>query len=206
MRLGLLADIHEHVENLRSALIWFSKSGVDQVVVLGDVVDMGKRIDETCQLLTDAGAIGVWGNHDFGMCCNPDDELRRKYPKSTLDFMTSLRPRMDIGECHFCHIEPWLDPESLADLWYFDGTPDEHRDLGRIFRAVPNRLIFAGHFHKWILATPETFVSWEGKSRAHLVGSRYFVVVGPVCTGESAVYDTSTCELAPFRCDSLCDD
>ena len=66
MKLGLLTDIHEHVEHLRKALDHFEREDVDQVVVIGDVFELGKRIEETCHYLTEAKAVGVWGNHDYG--------------------------------------------------------------------------------------------------------------------------------------------
>src|SRR5947208_2163570 len=68
MRLGLLADIHEEVDLLRLALDRFRHEAVDQVVVLGDVAETGERLTETTLLLAGAGAVGVWGNHDFGLC------------------------------------------------------------------------------------------------------------------------------------------
>jgi hypothetical protein len=148
-------DIHEHVENLRSALDSFAGQKVDQVVVIGDVCETGEWIEETCRLLAEAGAVGVWGNHDFGMCVEPTEKIRTKYPAVVLDFMTSHRPRLDIEGCYFAHVEPRLNPEELADLWYFDGPPDEHGKLDRIFDAVPHRIMFAGHYHKWLLAAPD---------------------------------------------------
>ena len=51
MKLGLITDIHEHVEHLRTALDRFHSEGVDQVVLIGDVLEMGKRMEETCRLL-----------------------------------------------------------------------------------------------------------------------------------------------------------
>ncbi len=77
MKLGLLTDIHEHVGNLRSALQSFQQQHVDLIVVIGDVFELGKHLDEACHLLADAGAIGVWGNHDYGLCVRPDDQTRR---------------------------------------------------------------------------------------------------------------------------------
>ena len=60
------------------------------------------------------------------------------------------------------------------DLWYFDGPPDEHGRLDRIFNAVSNRSLFAGHFHKWLLATPQGIIDWCGDRVIHLDGdSRY---------------------------------
>ena len=200
MKLGLITDIHEQVEFLRLALDRFDKEQVEQIVMIGDVFETGERIEETCRLLTDANAIGVWGNHDYGLSFEPDDVIRSKYPASVIDCMTSLRPSLEVGGCHFSHVEPWLDPENVADLWYFDGPPDEPGKLQRIFSAVPNRVMFAGHFHKWLLATPEGIADWQGESPIRLLeDQRYFVVVGALCEGRCAVYDTEAAVLMPFN-------
>ncbi|MBC8877105.1 MAG: metallophosphoesterase family protein [Planctomycetes bacterium] len=63
MKLGLLTDIYEQVELLRIALDHFRQEQVDKIVLLGDVFETGERIEETCRLLGEARAIGVWGNH-----------------------------------------------------------------------------------------------------------------------------------------------
>jgi predicted phosphodiesterase len=199
MRLGLLSDIHEHVENLKAALDRFSREQIDQIVVLGDVFEMGERIDQTCRLLAAAKAIGVWGNHDFGLFVELDEKTRTDYPASVIDYMASLRPRLEFGGCHFTHIEPWLNPESVADLWYFEGPPDEHGKLERIFNAVPNRVMFAGHYHKWLLATPNGIDGWRGDVPIRLDDGRYFVVLGALCEGRYAIFDTDTSELVPFN-------
>ncbi len=96
MKPGLMTDIHEHVEHLKTALNRFQVEGVDQVVVIGDVFETGERIDETCRLLAGADAIGVWGNHDFGLCVEPNEEFRTKYGDDAINFMTSLKPRLDV--------------------------------------------------------------------------------------------------------------
>lgn len=203
MKLGLITDIHEEVEHLRTALDCFRRSQVEQIVVIGDVFEMGGRIEETCRLLAEAKAIGVWGNHDFGLCFEPDDHVWARYPSVVIDYMTSLRPRLDVGGCHFTHVEPWLNPVDVADLWYFEGPPDEHGKLERIFNAVPNRVLFTGHYHKWLLATPEGITGWKGESPIRVDQGRYFVVVGALCEGRFAIFDTETSELLPFNLPSF---
>src|SRR4051794_33669799 len=37
--------------------------------------------------------------------------------------MAALRPRLEVEGCLFVHVEPWLDPERIEDLWYFDDEP-----------------------------------------------------------------------------------
>ena len=199
MKLGLVTDIHESVELLDSALSRFRKEGVDQVVVIGDVFEMGDRIEETCALLAAVHAVGVWGNHDFGLCVEPDEHIRRRYSPVVLDFMTSLHPRHAIEECCFTHVEPWLDPEKIEDLWYFDGVPDTAAKLDRIFTAGPHRLMLAGHFHCWLLATPAGITDRRGECPISLANGRYYAVIGALCDGYSAILDTATWELVPIR-------
>lgn len=203
MKLGLLTDIHEHVEHLHTALDLFRTENVDQVVVIGDVLAMGHRIEETCRLLSEANAIGVWGNHDYGLCVEPMANDCAKYGDIVIRFMTSLRPRLQIEDCYFAHVEPWLNPEDVADLWYFDGPPDQHEKLDRIFNAASCRLSFAGHFHKWLLATPDRVEEWKGGKPIRLEAGRFFVVIGALCEGRFAIFDTRTSELIPFNNQSM---
>ena len=199
MKLGLITDIHEHIEHLQTALNRFQAECVDQVVVIGDVFKMGERIEETCRLLAEAQAIGVWGNHDFGLCVEPKDEFRTKYGHIVIRFMTSLKPRLDVAGCHFTHVEPWLNPEDVMDLWYFEGPPNEPHKLDRIFNAVPNRLMFGGHYHSWLIVTPDGITDWNGHCPIHLTEGRFFVVVGAICEGQYATFDTESSELVPFN-------
>ena len=94
------------------------------MVVLGDVFELGLRLKETVALLDDAGATGVWGNHDFGLCADPSEEMRQEYGERVVSMMGRLRPRLEIDGCLFTHVEPWLNPEKFEDLWSFEGHPD----------------------------------------------------------------------------------
>jgi hypothetical protein len=200
MKLVLLTDIHQQVELLRIALDRFRQEQVDKIVVIGDVFETGERIEETCRLLAEARAIGVWGNHDYGICTSPSDEIRIKFSASIIGFMKSLRPRLELDGCYFAHVEPWLDPEDITDLWYFEGPPDDNGRLDRIFNAKPHRLMFAGHYHDWLLVTPDGIADWSGECPVRLDGGRYFVVVGGLLEGRYATLDTDKSELVPFTC------
>ena len=200
MKLGLITDIHEQVSYLEIALDELERQGVDQIVVMGDLFEMGERLEETTDLLSRAGAIGVWGNHDFGLCVDVEEDLRARYAGSVLEFMARLRPRLTIEDCHFTHVEPWLNPEELTDLWYFQGIPDDAEKLARSFDALPHPIMFVGHFHRWQLATPAGPLDWRGDS-AVILGrdERYLVVVGALCEGHFAVFDTESWELRPYK-------
>jgi predicted phosphodiesterase len=199
MKIGILADIHEDLENLRRALAILQDQGADRLIVLGDVFELGHRLDATVELLDEAGAVGVWGNHDFGLCRDPHEDTRRRFSRRVLDFMAGLRPRLEVEGCLFTHVEPWLDPEKVEDLWYFEGPPETPEDLARSFDAVPHRVLFVGHLHRWLLGTPEGLRPWSGEGPVMLeAGSRYLVAVHAVCEGRCALFDTQTDRLVPF--------
>ncbi len=114
--------------------------------------------------------------------------------------MASLQPRLEIGGCLFTHVEPWLDPHKIEDLWYFDGPPDSAEKLARSFSAVSHRILFIGHMHRWLLGTPNGPVSWRGEAPVRLDNwERYLVVVHAVWDGKCALFDTQTNELVPFE-------
>ena len=200
MKLGLLADIHEQTKQLRTAIAVLQQHGAERFVVLGDVFELGKRMEETVALLQQVQAVGVWGNHDIGLCFDPDEKVCQRYSAAVLSFMGSLQPRLEIDGCLFTHVEPWLDPHKIEDLWYFDGPPDSKEKLARSFAAVPHRIMFIGHMHRWLLGTPNGLMPWRGERPLLLDGrERYLVAVHAVWDGKCALFDTQTNELVPFE-------
>jgi hypothetical protein len=199
MKLGILADIHEQTRELRKAIAVLQQHGAKRFVVLGDVFDMGKRLEQTVEVLQQVGAVGVWGNHDVGLCFDPDEKVCRRYSPAVLDFMGRLQPHLEIDGCLFTHVEPWLDPHKVEDLWYFDGPPDSPEKLARSFAAVPHRILFVGHFHRWLLGTPNGPLPWRGEGPVRLdSATRHFVVIHAVWDGWCALFDTQTNELTPL--------
>jgi len=199
MKLGILADVHEHVKELRKAIDILGQHGADRFVVLGDVFETGKRIEKTVRLLQEVRAVGVWGNHDVGLCFDPSDKVCERYSSAVLDFMGSLQPHLEIDGCLFTHVEPWLDPHKVEDLWYFDGPPDTPAKLARSFAAVSHRVVFLGHFHRWLLGTPDGLLPWRGDGPVRLDDqARYLVVVHADWDGHCALFDTQTNDLLPF--------
>jgi hypothetical protein len=200
MRLGILADIHEEVEHLAMALERFRRERVDQAVVLGDVVCTGERIALTVELLRTADPVGVWGNHDFGLCQQPAPSVRQRFDSSVLDFMATLRPRLELAGCLFTHVEPWLDANDVIQLWYYEGLPDTPEKASRSFDACPHRLMFVGHFHRWLITTRTGSLDWDGSRPIILAPpERYLVAVAAVCDGRCAIFDTVTSVLMPCQ-------
>ena len=204
MRIGIVADIHEEVEPLRQALAEFRRRNVDVVVSLGDACDTygpGGRTAEVVALLRAANAVGVWGNHDVGLCFDVPERLNREAGSEVLNFMAGMQPQLVVAGCRFSHVEPWLDARRVEDLWYFNGPPDTLEKVARSFAAVPERHLFVGHFHRWLVMTPSGRIDWNGESSLAMEEeTRYLVVVAPVLSGWCAIFDTSTSRLVPVRC------
>jgi len=201
VKLGIVSDIHEAVDLLARALARFRRLGVDRVVVLGDVFETGPRLEATVGLLAEARAVGVYGNHDHGLCVEPSDCLRARYPGPVLDYMAGLLPRMEIDACLFAHREPWLDGTDVAQIWHVDEQPLTPDLLARSFVAAPDhRAIFVGHFHRWLAATRLGPLPWDGKRPLALFSPAgpTLVVVNAVCEGYAATFDTATGELRPL--------
>jgi hypothetical protein len=205
MRIGILADIHDAVGTLRAGLTALRQGDVEHVVTLGDAFDTYQRGEpgvEVASLLNQAGAIGVWGNHDAGLVM-----------RSQFRFAVWQITGCSSSPLVFSHSLFWGDadsatsnrggiPRRVEDLWGFDGVPDTVAHAERSFEAVPERIIFLGHFHSWLaMRRSGGRVEWDGASPIRLCEpDRYLVVVAPVVDGWCAMFDTEQCELTPIRC------
>ena len=203
MLIGIVTDIHDAVRPLRAALSALRQSGVEQVVTLGDAFDSyrgGEPGVEVATLLREAGAVGVWGNHDAGLSFEVSVQVRDVADPALLDFAAYLQPQLTLEGCRFSHIEPWRNPYRVEDLWAFDGVPDTATQVERSFEAVSERVIFLGHFHVWLaMRRSAGRMRWDGLHPITLPGpDRYLVVVAPVADGWCATFDTERFELTPI--------
>ena len=199
MKLGILSDIHEAVELLHRALERFKQEDVDRIVLLGDVFETGPRIDETVELLVEAGVVGVYGNHDYGLSVEPDDYIRSRFSGRVLDYMTSLHPRFEIEGCLFAHREPWLDCSRVEQIWHVDEQALTPEVIARSFEATPLRSIFVGHFHRWQAFVRQGPLPWDGWEPLALPDDGpSLVVVHAVCDGFAATFETTTRVLTPL--------
>jgi predicted phosphodiesterase len=205
MRIGLVTDIHNDAKSLSRALSALSARGVDQVITLGDTLDVflpdGDAVN-VATVLQEQRVVGVWGNHDFVLCRNVDERFRTRYAGSAvLDFMAGMLPTLVVGDCHFSHLEPLGDPHDVAHLWSLKDKPFDFMELAALsFAAVEERLIFAGHYHRWWAGSEDGSLQWEGDRPLELAASRrYFVVVDAVLGGWCAWLDTDAGVLLPIR-------
>jgi hypothetical protein len=125
--------------------------------------------------------------------------MRARYGGPVLDFMATLRPRLEMEGCLFTHGLPHWDAADPA-VFYLGPRPETAEGLAGTFAASGHRVVFTGHFHRWLLATPDGLLPWDvGRPVVLQPGRRYLCVVAAVCDGWCALFDTASGELVPCR-------
>jgi putative phosphoesterase len=154
-RFAIIGDIHAEDEALGRALDFASQDGVDAVLAVGDIVDGHGNAGACCDLLADAKAAVVRGNHDRWFL---SDSLR--------DLPTATQPRDIEGAARafLASLPPVLRMETLwGGLLLCHGTgeddmhavkPDDsgcaletNEELQRTLREPDTRIMICGHSH-----------------------------------------------------------
>lgn len=207
MLLGIVSDIHEHTRNLRAALEHLASLECEKIVCLGDVFDTGKNLDATVAMLIEAGVVGVWGNHDVGVCFEPDRRSLDTYRAETIAYMQLYQPKLLIEDLAFSHIDPWLDPRLIEDLWYVEDEPWYRLDPERMRATLAERLAhlpdcvyLMGDHHIWLAANRSGPIDWDGTKPIALAESELtLVIIHAVVDGHFATVDTETRILTPYN-------
>jgi hypothetical protein len=109
------------------------------------VFQMGSRLQETIALLAEAGAVGVWGNHDLGLCHEPEEPIEERYAGPVFDFMRTLHPRLELEGCLFTHGLPYYDPTDPV-VYYLGERPETAEGLALSFAASSHAVLFCRAF------------------------------------------------------------
>ncbi|MEO0019187.1 MAG: metallophosphoesterase family protein [candidate division WOR-3 bacterium] len=152
MKLGAISDVHANLEALTAVLNFFRQEGVDQVISLGDVVGYGPDPEACIELLQQAQAKVVAGNHDWGtLGKTPISHFnhlavaalkwtqKRLKPEHLL-FLSSLPLTMNLNSLHLVHASP-----SAPQNWEYIFTIEEAFSE---LRACPFEICLVGHTHR----------------------------------------------------------
>src|SRR5574344_2607157 len=91
-RIALISDIHGNLEALESILEDIKKQEIDEIICLGDTIDIGPNSKECVDLLIDNNIKSVLGNHeiyllkgtDFDSSIVGEEKEHYKWVKETL--------------------------------------------------------------------------------------------------------------------------
>ncbi len=90
MKYGILGDIHGNLSALETVLEQFRLQAVDQVLSVGDIVGYGAAPRECIQLVRDAGAAVVMGNHDAAAIDRLDLVYFNNYAKAAVHWTRTV--------------------------------------------------------------------------------------------------------------------
>jgi len=192
------------VSPLRQAVRRLRALRVDHLVTLGDAFDTVRHDQpgaEVARILAAEEAIGVWGNHDLGVSHDVSEHMRGLADPDLLAFASRLGGQLVLENHRFSHVLPWRDAHVIENLWTFDDLRDGVEPR-RCFNAVPERVLFVGHYHSWGVMKEGGETDWGGDEPIALTHPECFLVrVAAVCDGWFAHFDTETTVLTPLRCD-----
>jgi putative phosphoesterase len=163
MRIALISDLHGSEFALNAVLADIARTGVDQIVCLGDVVTLGPRPREVLARVAELRCICILGNHDEFML---DERLTRAYSEvpiiieavdwcraqlsgADLQFIASFSPRFELklnnsGSLLLFHGSPESNTTDLLAT-----TPAERVD--ELLGARRATVMAGGHTHVQML-------------------------------------------------------
>lgn len=86
MRYGVAGDVHGNLHALQAVLAALHEAGAERIVCPGDVVGYGPRPDACAEVLADAGALVVAGNHDLMAIGELPVDRTRGITRRTIDW------------------------------------------------------------------------------------------------------------------------
>jgi putative phosphoesterase len=159
MRLAILADIHSNNIALEKVLRAIHREKVDQVVCLGDVVNIGPRPREVIDRLRELDCLTIMGNHDEWML-KPDHHSR----KDTIDEIVDIHhwtveqlTADDFAYLRSFKETAYLELSAAENILFFHGSPRSNKDLilaetpdhvlDTMFNGCRASLLIGGHSH-----------------------------------------------------------
>ncbi len=152
--LAVLADVHANLPALETVLDWLHREGIDQGLVLGDLVGYGPDAIEVVDRLRASGFRIIKGNHDHAVALGSFDRGLSKNARQVAewtheqlsveqrDWLKRLPPVLDAEQWMAVHGAP-LDPEFFYGYVY-EMTYRENLDK---LVELQRRLCFHGHSH-----------------------------------------------------------
>ena len=151
MRYGILGDIHGNLSALEKVLERFREEGVDQVISVGDIVGYGAAPRECIQLVREAGAVVVMGNHDAACIEQLDIVYFNNYARAAVHWTRSVLTDEDREWLSALPLTAHLEHCSVAhgtlhkpELFDYIQSPT---DADPSLDEMPLPVCFVGHTH-----------------------------------------------------------
>ncbi len=154
MKIGILSDIHGHLDSLNKALDLFAHLQVDKIICVGDLVDRGPDGDAVVEIIRKMNIPCVQGNHDE-LAMRTQDFLARHLnaglpieplTAATVNFLSGLPLEYHFEwmgiSVYLAHANPWHDSTRYI-------YPTESRSVFEsIIQITNSEIIILGHTHR----------------------------------------------------------
>jgi putative phosphoesterase len=159
MRVALISDLHANEVALKAVLSDIDRTGVDQIVCLGDVATLGPRPSYVIEVLERLGCICIEGNHDAFLL---DGQLTRTYnePPIVIDAVDWCQARLSSAETAFIKTfksKAEIPLEGNLNLLVFHGSPRSYMEdllattppeaLDSALNGATSAVLAGGHTH-----------------------------------------------------------
>jgi predicted phosphodiesterase len=163
MRYGVAGDVHGNLHALRTVLEALRAAGAERIVCPGDVVGYGPRPNECVEVLVDADALAVAGNHDLmaigrlpierlaagGIVRTTIEWTRSAISDSTRDWLAGLPLELSTDDGLVVTHGALGDPER-----YVSDRPAAAAQLDELHERDPHaRALLLGHTHQPMVAS-----------------------------------------------------
>ena len=159
MRLAILADIHSNIIALEKVLHAIQREKVDQIVCLGDVVNIGPRPREVIEQLRQLNCLTILGNHDEWIL-KPDYHSRKDTIDEIVDIYHWTAQQLSPDDKQYLHTfknTAYIDLAPQTNILFFHGSPRSNKDLilaetpdhvlDTMFQECRASLLIGGHSH-----------------------------------------------------------
>jgi len=199
-----VADSHDRLASLSTAVRILEERGAEALVHLGDICDSLRLdlLEDSIRLLRKHRMLVVKGNNDFMLenllrCQPPENEGRFDHLAA---FLRGLPMKIVWDGVCFAHSLPFDHLRSFYEPIDV-GSTERAED---VFRLTPHRILFCGHSHRSVMfrqsggkTSRETFPA--GQPIALDREERYIIVTGSVLEGECAIFDVASWSLENIR-------
>jgi diadenosine tetraphosphatase ApaH/serine/threonine PP2A family protein phosphatase len=191
MNYAIISDIHGNHDALSAVLADITRSAVDRVICLGDIVGYGAEPQKCIEVVRSLGGWVVAGNHDYGAAGRLDLSYFNANARSAAEWTAGvlsaadrrylsdlpLLKQGDPGGCEFimAHSTP-----SRPEEWHYILSIDEAEYQ---FEQFAQRLCLIGHSHQPVFwqVSPQGGCSVVGREYLRFeTGRRYIINVGSV--------------------------
>ncbi len=108
MLIGILADSHGGVAQLREGIRELRRRNADMLIHLGDMTDTLKpeTTNECAEILVRNKVGGVLGNHEYSLVMHHFKRYPERFSESTRKYVSSLPRTIEIQDVCFTHFSP----------------------------------------------------------------------------------------------------